>query len=240
MTRQGARKWWCIPVALPLLTVLLALTSCVPFGSRKTVEIEWVNFVQFHGVMYTTPTVRVGRAPTGADLGPIFATVRFNVADNVDDPNYQLRDGDAAFLAAGTPVYSVKGYATSFRLAAQFAGELTFYEADTNPHATTGGDLLAIGGKVSSIGLNDDTGRGTTELAAISDSSQVAHLVSLILAAPFSQHPPQASGTRYFLALHLLDGTAVTRAYWPDIGELAPGILLPPEFQSAVHRALGQ
>jgi hypothetical protein len=69
---------------------------------------------------------------------------------------------------------------------------------------------------------------------------QVAYLVSLILAAPYSQHPPQASGTRYFLALHLVDGTAVTRAYWPDTGELMPGILLPPEFQSAIARALGQ
>jgi hypothetical protein len=133
----------------------------------------------------------------------------------------------------------VEGYATTFRLAAQFAGHLTFYEAHVNPHATTSGDLLDIGGKVSSMGLNNDTDRGTTELAALKDASQVAHLVSLILAAPFSQHPLQASGTRYFLVLHLVDGTAVAHAYWPEIGELAPGILLPPEFQSAVHHALG-
>jgi hypothetical protein len=225
--------------ALPLLVVLLAPLALSACGG-KTVEIEWVNFVQFHGVTYTTPTIRVGRAPADDDLGPVFATVRFKVADNVDDPNYQLHDGDAAFLAAGTPIYAVKGYSTTFRLAAQFAGQLTFYEADTNPHATTGGDLLDIGGKVSSIGINADADRGTTELATISDPPQVAQLVSLILAAPFSQHPPQASGTRYFLALHLIDGTAVTRAYWPDTGELVPGLLLPPEFQSAVHRALGQ
>jgi hypothetical protein len=226
------------PPLCGLLWALLLLSACGPFG--RGVEIDWLNFVQFHGIMYTSPTIPVGRAPTDDDLGPLFATVHFTLADNVHDLGYQVQDGDAAYLAAGTPVYSVKGYATTFRLAAQFAGHLTFYEADANPHATSGGDLLDIGGKVSSIGINEDSDRGTTELVAIGDPSQVAHLVSLILAGPFSQHPPQASGIRYFLALHLVDGTAVTHAYWPDIGDLDPGILLPPEFQSAIHQALGQ
>lgn len=134
-----------------LLWALLLLAACGPFG--RSVEIDWLNFVQFHGIRYDIPTIPVGRTPTEDDLGPTFATVRFNVADNVDDPHYQLQDGDAAYLAAGTPVYSVKGYATTFRLAAQWAGQLSFYEANANPHATTGGDLLDVAGKVSSIGL---------------------------------------------------------------------------------------
>ena len=54
----------------------------------------------------------------------------------------QAKDGDAAFLDIGTRVYTVKGYLPTFRLAAYLDGVLQLYEADTNPCARTGADLL--------------------------------------------------------------------------------------------------
>lgn len=34
--------------------------------------------------------------------------VKFKVADNVSDPEYKLKNGDAAFHKKGTPIYSIK------------------------------------------------------------------------------------------------------------------------------------
>jgi hypothetical protein len=202
------------------------------------VQIEWVNLVQFGGIQYVANTSQVGRAPTDADVGPVFATVQFKLADNVHDPNYQLKDGDAAYLDSGTPVYRVHGYAASFRLVARFASRLTFYEADTNPHATTGADLLDIGGKVQSIGINRQQD-GKTELGAIRDPTQVGALVTMILHAPVNPQYQESDSATYFIALYLDDGTAVTRAYWLGSGELARGILLPSAFGAAIQQALG-
>jgi hypothetical protein len=168
------------------------------------VQIEWVNVVQFGGVQYVANMSRVGRAPTDADVGPVFATVQFKLADNVHDPNYWLKDGDAAYLDAGIPVYRVRGYAASFRLVARFADRLTFYEADTNPHATTGADLLDISGKVHSIGINSQQD-GRTELGAIRDPTQVGALVAMILHAHVDQQYQEPDSATYFIALYLDD-----------------------------------
>jgi hypothetical protein len=42
------------------------------------------------------------------------ARVGFKVPSDCD---YKLRDGDAAYLQPGTPLYTVKGYRTDFLLA---------------------------------------------------------------------------------------------------------------------------
>jgi hypothetical protein len=36
---------------------------------------------------------------TESDLGPVFATVAFKLEGNVQDPGYQMKNGDAAFIA---------------------------------------------------------------------------------------------------------------------------------------------
>ena len=57
------------------------------------------------------------------------AHVKFKVSGNVCDPNYKLKDGDAAFLEAGTPIYQVNGHTPSAELAASFNGSLVLYKA---------------------------------------------------------------------------------------------------------------
>ena len=62
-----------------------------------------------------------------SDLGPVYAHVKFKVSGNVCDPSYRLKDGDAAFLDPGTPVYQLNGYPPAERLAAHFNGQLVPY-----------------------------------------------------------------------------------------------------------------
>ena len=226
--------------ARPLLAAvtalaLLAALALAPACTSGVTTVDWVDFIQFDEIRYfrASPPVAID----DSYLGTQFAQVKFNVSDNVTDPYYRSEDGDAAFLDVGTPVYEVRGYSPNFRLAASFDGQLILYEADSNPSATVGADLLDIEGKVTSIAINSETD-GTTELAAIDDPDQVAALVALVLAAPVDQRPRDHDGPRYFVAFQLIDGTRVANAYWLDSGELHRGIMLSPEFASAVQHAL--
>jgi len=214
--------------------MILALTAC---GIRVS-HVDWIDFVRFNGIEYIAVDYfggASGRGLVDADLGPEFARVKNKCAGTtLFDPKCS-RDGDAAYLDSGTPVYIVKDYNPEFRLAAYRDNRLVLYEADTNPKAQTGADLLDIGGKVRYIGVNSAED-GVTEWAAITDPEQVAVLVELVLGAPVDQSRPTQVGAQYFIAFHLRDDTIVSRGYSP--GRLNVGIMLPEAFGTAVEQAL--
>src|SRR6059036_1150251 len=103
---------------------LLLLTACQLPGSAKdcsTVQIEWVDFIQIGSTQY----VAGPEAPTTlqeSDLGPVVGHVKSKVAGNVCDPNYRPKDGDAAFLEPGSPIYQVNGRPASQAVAARRNG----------------------------------------------------------------------------------------------------------------------
>ncbi len=211
---------------------------CSPPLDWESSNIDWIDFVELNGIQYVAASLDVGRPLEEGDLRPEFAQVRFKLHGNMRDPSYQPKDGDAAFLGAGTPLYRVKGYNPEFRLAACREGRFLLYEADTNPRARVGGDLLDIEGKVRYIGVNSPQD-GTTQLAAIRERGQVSQLVRMVVEAPVDQSfQPGEAGEQHFIAFHLEDGTAVTRAYWPHSGKLSRGIMLPSAFRAAIERAM--
>ena len=242
MRNISGRKRFITPSLLVVLLPLLGLASCTfpPHGpsssNTQNVVIDWVNFIRFGGITYLAAPTRPGRSLTENDLGPVFATIAFKLEGNVHNPGYQSRDGDAAALDVGTKVYTVKGYNPTFRLAARENNAIILYEADTNPHARKGADLLDIGGKVRYIGVVSDQD-GVTELGAIKDPARVTALVTMVLEAAVDQNR-QGGNRRFFIAFHLVDGTVATRVYWLDTGELARGILLPKAFGQAIEAAL--
>lgn len=241
-TRKKLRSARLVAGLRIALTVAVGICGCaspkanVP-GNTTTIAIDWVNSIQFQGITYLATYSRVGRKLQESDLGPIFATVRFKLEGNVNDPGYRSKDGDAAFLDPGTPVYTLKGSSSQFRLAAYQDGQLILYEADTNPHAKKGGDLLDIAGKVQYIGVNSEQD-GVTELGAIKDRQQIANLIDMVLNAPINQRYLSTDSLRYLIAFHFMDGMATVRAYWPRSGELSRGILLPPAFASAIENSV--
>ena len=107
---------------------ILILASCQGLNPNASCsnQIDWVDFIQVASTEYVAEP---GSAPTlqESDLGPAYAKVKFKVSGNVCDPNYRLKDGDAAFLDPGTPIYQVNGFPPSERLAARRSGQIELY-----------------------------------------------------------------------------------------------------------------
>jgi hypothetical protein len=110
---------------------LVFLSGCQLPGSSAgcgAVQIDWVDFIQVGSTRYLagpgSPTIL-----RQSDLGPVVARVRFRVAGNVCDPGYRVKDGDAAFLDPGTPIYEVTRKPADQVLAAERNGQIESYEA---------------------------------------------------------------------------------------------------------------
>ncbi len=212
--------------------ILEGLTNDADMSPRPH-TISWVPMVKFGGIHYLRRWALVGKLAreeaqdlTAEDLGPEIYRVAFR-GDGYAGPWYRYQDGDATFLNPGTPVYEVKGYSPVFRLATLERGRATLYEADTNPHAKTGGDLVDIGGKVTVIDiLNDDD--EMTVLGTMVDETTIERFVDLVLEAPVDQRSRDRDGPRYFLGIRFDDGTSVLRAFWLETGELSRGIMTDP------------
>ena len=112
---------------LASVAALLVLSSCgLPgVGGPCTAQIDWVDFIQVGSAQYVAgqggPTIQDG------DMGPVFAHVKHQLSGNVCDPNYRPKDGDAAFLEPGTPIYQVNGHPPSQMLAARHDGRMVVY-----------------------------------------------------------------------------------------------------------------
>lgn len=115
--------------------VAAALTAGCQLPGRPpgcAAAIDWVDFVQVGGTHYVAAPAS---DTSDADLGPVYAKVKFRVSDNVCDPGYRIKDGDAAFLEAGTPLRLVNGHPAAEELAARRDGRLVIYQA-THPPET--------------------------------------------------------------------------------------------------------
>jgi hypothetical protein len=209
-------------------------------GCRKLVRqdaADYLNFVKLNGITYLADGPVVGRILGEGDLGPVHARVRCSLREKMDPTGGELQDGDAAYLEAGSPLYRVGGYRPTFRLAARQEGRLVLFEADTNPRARLGRDLLDLEGKVRRISINSHSD-GTTELGAITDPGQVAAMVRMLLAGPVDQRiQPAGEQPVWLVAFHLLDGTATVRTYDAASRRVQRGILVPRRFGELVEAA---
>jgi hypothetical protein len=227
----------------PLSVVLLFVLACGSLSGGATgtppsctVHIDYVDFVRHDGIFYSASFSSLGRPITGADLGPERFRVKNTVSLTTCDPGYRAVDGDAAVVPTGEPVFAVKGYAPTFRVATRHDGRLILYEADTNPAARRGADLMDIAGKVKGIALLDrKTGR--TVVSRISDRSRVDSLVRMIASASVDQsYPPQQTGPVEYvqLAFELDDGTVSVRTYDRSRDVLWRGLQVGAAFAAAV------
>ena len=219
--------------------------------SPRPHTIGWVPLMQFGSIRYVKTWHSNGEANLQGDrdlatedLGPELYRVAFR-GSGYAGPYYRYQDGDATHLNPGTPVYAVKGYSPEFRLGTLEDGRPTLYEADTNPSAKTGEDLLDIRGKVKAVDVLDDDDEMTI-LGTMDDEGTIERFVATVLQAPVDQSSRDHDGPRYFLGIRLADGTSVVRVFWLETGELSRGIMTGPVVTLSVwleipdeHRPVG-
>lgn len=207
--------------------------------------MDYFDLVRWNGIDYMASFAQVGRAITDADLGPEYFRVKQTLTTAGRGAYYQVQDGDAAFVPTGDPVFTLRGYAPTFRLAARHDGRLVLYEVNNNPSAKLGRDLFDIDGKVSSIAILDQK-RATTGIGRISEPTRVEALVRLVLdarvggPAPFDaptdgQRPAPQFAT---LSFELKDGTAMVRGYDLTTSTLVPNIYVAGTFREAIGALL--
>jgi hypothetical protein len=231
-----------------LLIVCLALAACQRSGpsgeSNGGASIDGFQFGQTFYARWSHITSHPAgvRPLRNRDLGAVVGRVVANRADEPVESGTPFRNFESTFLEVGTPVYAVKGYATSFRLAARNDGKLGLYEPWASRTAWVGGDLLGgIHDKVRRIGVYADP--GLRPLGTISDRRQIERLVELVLRAPVAGQDPAASKEQYelyVLTSHLADGTGVSRLFNAATGFLAGGVVAPEPFTAAIISALGK
>ena len=202
--------------------------------------ISWLPVMHFDGIHFLrkgrNPASQGGRGLGVEDLGPELYRIAFR-GDGYAGAFYRYQDGDSTHLNPGTPVYAVRGYSPKFRLGTLEQGRVFLYEADTNPSAKTGGDLLDIRGKVTTIDiLGDDD--ALTVLGTIEEERTIQRFVEMVLDSPVDQGSRDHDGPRYFLGIRLADGTSTVRAFWLETGELFRGIRTDPVVTLSVWQAL--
>lgn len=222
-----------------IFILLLVLTACSsPNTLGQAAEIDWVDFIVLNDIHYIGNYHRDNKLHS-EDIQETIGEVKFNVAKNIKVTNYKVKNGDSAYLDKGTKIYRIKGYKPEFRIAVNVEDEWRIYEADTNPKAKKGEDLVDIQNKVKYISINSETD-GVTELGSIIEKTKVENMVGMVLAASVNQEFRGNDGQRYFISFHMFDGTDVTRCYWIKSGELARGILLPDDFSNEIKKALSE
>jgi hypothetical protein len=218
-----------VRIVIVLALALQMLTACAVYPQPYTDSGCCGDYVWYDGIRYSAHnelySFDYGRSIADSDIG----TEQFRVRQSLKGRTYFLvgpnlpadgGDGEAAVIPAGEPVYSVRGYGRTFRLAARHDERLVLYEADMNRAAKTGADVLDLDGRVVAISVL----RGPTKsdpmakaVARITDPRQVGDLTRLVLTAPV-RHSESSGGLYALVGFELADGTVTGRWYAHDRG----------------------
>lgn len=115
-----------------------AAHSCPSSGPARegasAVIVEWVDFIQLDGRQYVAAVGGRSHPPVpAAQLGPAVGVTACKIAGSSAGPDYQLRDGDAAFLPPGTVVRTIRGVPTTRAVTASRDGRYLYYAAQPAP-----------------------------------------------------------------------------------------------------------
>ena len=204
-----------------------AASDCPP-GSDPLAD--WVAFVQHAGVHYEQawPLATVPED----QLGPVVATVTCMRSTSTRGAREPVRDGDAAFLPAGTELRTLTGVDPDLRLAAQVEGGWEVYDAHDVPGARTGAELLDLR-EVVRVSLVESY-HGTGVVRTVDTAADVARLVAAVRSAPVvteAEAHQAVRGPLWFVRFELARGPVVQRAWYPDGRVLFPRVEAPPELR---------
>ena len=211
-----------------------------------------IDFVTFNGAVYlaagyfaedsaAAPVIPLGPGEVGPVVGEVI-TDWVDGRDALAFPNepcsWDTPDGTAPRLSPGDQLYAVRGYATTFRLAARHGDGFALYQVWCNEEAEVGADLFDIYDRVARISLTEDLSE-SSGWAVIDDPATLAALVGMLLeGAVIPEELASTAPISHQLIVHLDDGTAFRASAAP--GEFLWGlgaVAAPAEFTAILHAA---
>lgn len=115
-----------VAAAEPTTTAVVPSPSWLPCGLGRpdvSAEPDYSDFIMYAGRMYVL-AVEDAKVVLGSAVGRVRCRLRGSGALN----SYLPRDGDAAFVVAGTRLYAIRGRALADALAVSSNGTVAVYE----------------------------------------------------------------------------------------------------------------
>ncbi|CAI6084043.1 hypothetical protein [Cohnella sp. JJ-181] len=215
-----------LAVAVLMLAAMLSAAGCVlkntlvgGIGGDCFAETEWVDFLMLNDIMYTSNpdgTKEVVDGWRGEKVGEVSYML-----DEHACTKHKTKNGDAAYLPIGTPIYAMNGYKPSYRVMA--GGKV--YEADRNPNAKTIGDLWDIDGKIAKVSLESGMdgspiGDFTPEASAIF-ARDLPQLKLVGFDTIYKDNKPEYG---ILLRVHLQDGTSFRMVFYENANSFTAGV----------------
>lgn len=206
-----------------------------PHSPSSSSAVDWVPFVRHEGRMYYEQTVRADEPQlTEQSLVRTVGTVECMLGDEVQDPDYQPRDGDAAYLASGTQLWSVPGFDPSFRLVAETRDRLLLFETWPEGETGTGRDIYGnLDTSAVGIAINAESD-GETTLGRIDKPETVRALIADLLDGPLTSDHQGGVGDRYFLEIEFEGAPPVNVVLFVDEQRIHPGLVVSQRFIDAI------
>lgn len=166
------KKW------IMLSFLLIYLAGCQPFMGGQAV-IDWLDFIQWNGLEYNG--VHNSEIADASFIEKEIGEVRFKVADNVSNPSYQLKDGDAAFHEKGTKLYSIKGKDNIIAVKDEAAinGYRIYFDMDNSKYKWHFDDVSLEQVKKIEI-FQSATPAGNQQIATIEDKAGIENFLEIL------------------------------------------------------------
>jgi hypothetical protein len=242
-------------LALALLLVASSSLAAGTGADSQGSDDESVDFIRFGDAVYLSmgyldeDIASISPVPLAPKhVGPVVSQIVTDWVDPEDlaaDPNepctWDSPDGTASRLAPGDDVYAMRGYGTTFRLAARQGQAFVAYQVWCSNRAKVGADLFDIYDRVVRISVTGDTSE-SSGWAVIEDPTTVAGLVEMVLeGSVIPEEETSTAPVTHQLILYLDDGTAFRASAAP--GELLWGlgaVEVPMAFTETLDRAWQQ
>ncbi len=159
------------------MLLIIILSGCQTLGQHAV--IDWVDFIKWDGKEFDG--IYTGVIADEKYIGEKLGEIKFKVADNVSDPEYKIKNGDAAFHEKGTAIFAIKGFPNLIAVKTSEAiNGYKIYSARTaEKHQWRFPDMPME--KVNQVEIyRVYTTDGTKRIVEIKSHEQISHLLQIL------------------------------------------------------------
>lgn len=227
---------------LLLVCLSLILASCsvtTPFKGCPDGIIEWVDALMINDIKYYHHYLEDENFTLEEPIekGKELGEVTYRMADSACS-NHKMKNGDATYLAEGTPIYEITNYPSSLVVIADNRA----YVSSENKNAQTANELYPLDGYVKNIHLSSlEDGSILHTFSQLSKEQFIAAWNELQLEDPEKLNKIRKfEGTRVFLEIELNNGIMFRQLYWADSNVFHSGVVGNEKIQNIILEELKQ